>query len=317
MNKIILFLVASLTCFSAYNQHVVDFEELTLSPESYWNGSDLSGSFTSKFLKFYNNFDADYFSWQGWAYSNTTDATTYNYTNQYSSATGRGAENSNNYAVCYVGADWMTDFSQIPSIIEIDYPQDFPNNFGMYVSLSTYTNLYMEDEFTSYESNNHWLKLHINGFNINTDTMLSQEFYLADYRVGNENFKMVDWTYIDMSWARGCDRLEFTFSSSDSGEYGINTPTYFCMDNFGAPEPISVKENIFENLKIFNNLEYCVISNSKIINKIEIVDVLGKNIKVENVNANSTEINISDLKQGVYLINIYSENQRIGRKIVK
>jgi hypothetical protein len=34
------------------------------------------------------------------------------------------------------------------------------------------------------------------------------------------------------------DELRFSLSSSDNGPYGMNTPSYFAMDNFLAvPEP--------------------------------------------------------------------------------
>jgi hypothetical protein len=318
MKKIKIVLLGVLAYLGAYSQNnVVDFEELNLAPESYWNGSNGAGSFTNKFLTFYNDYDRNSFSWMGWAYTNQTDSLTNSYTNEFSSATGKGAENSSNYAVCYVGADWMGDFSPIPSVIKVDYPQDYPDNFGMYVCLSAWTNLYMEDN-DFYASNNHWFKLHIKALKIGEETEedVSREFFFADYS-GSNSFKHKNWTYIDMSWARNRDSLLFTFSSSDAGEWGINTPTYFCMDNFGATPTTGIKENHFEGLQIFNNSEYCVISNSQYINKVEILDILGKTIKTKNINANSTEINISDLKQGIYLIRIYSEGKEITKKIIK
>src|SRR5262245_24474501 len=69
---------------------VVDFEDLTLSPGTYWKGPDplgvdqptpwstveRVGSFTSGGATFNNVYDLTYTTWGGWAYSNTTDVTT-------------------------------------------------------------------------------------------------------------------------------------------------------------------------------------------------------------------------------------------------
>ncbi len=47
----------------------VDFEDLTLAAESYYNGEDGAGGFDSGQARFNNFFDL---AWEGFAYSNTT-----------------------------------------------------------------------------------------------------------------------------------------------------------------------------------------------------------------------------------------------------
>jgi hypothetical protein len=247
MKRILLFafiIVAGVS--TVISQNVVDFEELQLEePESYWNGSDQSGSFTSKYLKFYNNYQTSSYgdSWMGFAYSNTTDTTTPGYLNQYSSANGSGVDNSSNYAVCYVGIDWSNGNAPIPSIIKIDN-ENAPESYnGMYISLNTYTSLYMNQMTEgSYETEKYWLTLQVKAINTSSLEETTRNFVIADYRFENESgFKLADWTYIDMSWADGKDSLCFTMDSNDTiGEYGINTPLYFCMDNFGADAPENI-----------------------------------------------------------------------------
>ncbi len=54
------------------------------------------------------------------------------------------------------------------------------------------------------------------------------------------------------------------------------------------------------------------------INKISITDVNGRIVKADNfVNISNIELNISDLNNGLYFINIYSENGLTTKKIVK
>jgi hypothetical protein len=59
------------------------------------------------------------------------------------------------------------------------------------------------------------------------------EFYLADFRNG-KSLIVKDWTYVDLSSLKLVDRIKCTLTSSDNGDYGMNTPGYFCIDNFGG-----------------------------------------------------------------------------------
>ena len=86
---------------------VIDFEELSLPAESFYNGSDGAGVFTSGgafFNNTYTDFGGGFYAWTGWSYSNMTDVTTPGFDNQYSAITGGGAEGSSNYAVAFVSA---------------------------------------------------------------------------------------------------------------------------------------------------------------------------------------------------------------------
>ena len=42
---------------------------------------------------------------------------------------------------------------------------------------------------------------------------------------------------MDLSDLAEIDAIIFTMSSSDTGDWGMNTPAYFAMDNFGAAKP--------------------------------------------------------------------------------
>ncbi|MGD8501571.1 MAG: hypothetical protein PVJ86_13040, partial [Phycisphaerales bacterium] len=65
-------LIAVLAMASAANATVATFEDLDLPPESYWNGSDGSGGFTSGSAHFNNHYDPAWGSWDGFSYSNIT-----------------------------------------------------------------------------------------------------------------------------------------------------------------------------------------------------------------------------------------------------
>ena len=81
---------AMMSCAAAASaQTGADFDDLPLVAESYWNGADLSGQFTSGAATLFNSYNAAWGTWDGWSYSNRTDTTTPGYSNEYSGADGR------------------------------------------------------------------------------------------------------------------------------------------------------------------------------------------------------------------------------------
>jgi len=71
----------------------------------------------------------------------------------------------------------------------------------------------------------------------------SEDFYLADYRVPSsvaQPYVISQWTTVDLTPLGNATSLEFALTSSDVGQFGMNTPAYFAMDNLTlvpVPEP--------------------------------------------------------------------------------
>ena len=63
-----------------------------------------------------------------------------------------------------------------------------------------------------------------------TDTL---DFYLADYRDDDseKDFIIETWQWVDLSSLGKVDSLIFGLESSDMGDWGMNTPAYFCLDD--------------------------------------------------------------------------------------
>ncbi len=80
------------------NYVISDFANLHLDPESFWNGADESGGFTSGLVRFYNDHTPAWGAWQGWSYSNITDNETPGWGNQYSAITGSALTGDGNKA---------------------------------------------------------------------------------------------------------------------------------------------------------------------------------------------------------------------------
>ncbi len=68
-------------------------------------------------------------------------------------------------------------------------------------------------------------------------------FYLANF-LGSNAYIVNTWMTVNVSSLAGAKSLEFQLTSSDTGAYGINTPTYFAADNLvlavSVPEPSSL-----------------------------------------------------------------------------
>jgi len=218
-----------------------DFDDLPLDPESYWNGSDESGGFTSGSFTFNNNYNATWGSWSGWSYSNTTDATTPGYGNQYSAYAGSGAGGSANYGVSYNPARGSATVAVPPGRAIVS---------GR-ITNTTYTALSMleGDAFAkrfggSSGEDPDWLRLTIFGLDAGDREIGSVHLYLADYRFSNNNQDYVvdQWTDVDLSSLAGARTLEFELASSDVGPWGMNTPAYFALDDLtvSTPEPGSM-----------------------------------------------------------------------------
>ncbi|MEZ4565950.1 MAG: DUF4465 domain-containing protein [Desulfobacterales bacterium] len=105
----------SVVCVCAASAQSADFEDLILAPESFWDGSDESGGFSSNGVFFSNNYNAEWMSWDGFSYSNLTDTTVEGISMLNTAITGSGKDNSEIYAVCYVSA-----FAQGPPTITLD-----------------------------------------------------------------------------------------------------------------------------------------------------------------------------------------------------
>jgi len=235
---------------------VSDFGEFVIDAESYWNGSDESGHFNTGPARFHNDYSSEFFSWSGWAYSNTSDVSTPGFLNQYSAFTGEGfhglEELNQVYGVsCLYG----------PSVIDFTAEKAHAVE-GFYVTNNSYAALSMleGDMFAKAfggqdGSDPDYLKLLVWGM-INGERTDTVEFYLADYRFedSEKDYIIRTWQWVDLSSLAKVDSLVFGLESSDNGDWGMNTPAYFCLDNLMVhPDAAPYVANPLGDLSIINN----------------------------------------------------------------
>ena len=234
-----ILLLAALLSFSVTAQTVSDFENLALAPDSYWDGATqpLGAHFASGNAEFYCFYDTAFggFWGGGFAYSSMTDNTTAGFGNQYSASTGSGFYGSANYVVGKPGA-----------VVRLTGSASGKAVSGFYVTNSTYAYLSMKDgdsfskKFGGASGNDpDWFLLTVLSWRNGALTNDSVNFYLADFRSSNnaEDYIVHTWQWVDLAALGNCDSLQFQLASSDTGAFGMNTPAFFCMDDFTtAPE---------------------------------------------------------------------------------
>lgn len=228
-----LFLPMLIFClFKAQAQSSVsNFEFPNVPVSGYWDGADFGGGFQSGSSYFRNSYDTSFgfgFWSGGFAWSTTTDSVTSGFTNQMS-AKAAGGHNSAGYGI-----------GQQNSIVVLNnglaaQPQ------SVRLSNSTYAYNSMRDgdtfakKFGGLSGNDpDFFKLVIKPYSGGTLLNDSVEFYLADFRFSNNalDYIVSTWDSVDLSSLPVCDSLKFTLSSSDTGAFGMNTPAYFCLDDF-------------------------------------------------------------------------------------
>ena len=85
----------------------------------------------------------------------------------------------------------------------------------------------------SFEDND-WLKITIQGFNAAGEKTSEVEVYLADFRKSDAGGVLTEWKRVDLSPLGKVHKIQFSMNSSDIGDYGMNTPAYFCIDDIAV-----------------------------------------------------------------------------------
>lgn len=310
-----LAIVASLALVSSNTsaQTTADLENITLAPNSYWNGAtanptvSTNGSFSSGNVIFPNTYNGAYGGyWEsGWSYSNMKDSTTAGYANEYSARTAVGYTNSTNYAVAMGGAK-----------LKFNLTAQGKQMTGCYITNGTYAALSMKngDSFAkkfggSTGNDPDWFKLkiqkYLGGILSPNDSVV---FYLADFRFANnaQDYIVNTWQYVNLSSLGNVDSLVFNLTSSDNTGGYMNTPNFFCLDNFTTSDALAVgiteittNEN---NVSVYPNpasSQLNIISKNSI-QFIYIYNHLGELVFQSEANLND----ISALSNGIYFMKI-------------
>lgn len=292
-----------------------NFESLNLEPESFWAGQDGSADyFEDSDFYFPSNWDTSFGGYwlSGWAYSNMTDSVTSGYGNQFSCKAGSGYAQSSNYAIALGDGYFLVNGWEYNS-------PDF-----MRITNTTYAHNSMRDgdafakKFGGLDGNDpDYFYVEFRAYHNGIQAGDSIRVYLADFTSSDnsEDYILSDWTSVDL-WPLGLNTLDvdsvaYTFHSSDVGEFGINTPKYFCIDNLNfLPSVNSINNFQPSQTRIFPNPAsgYFAISGSgEGMIQYRIIDISGK-LLIEGKAMKGESISTGNLPNGNYLIQILEKN---------
>ncbi len=324
--KKLYFMAAVLIAASATAQTTVDFEDLTLSGvETTWNGDDLSGDFLSGTdFSFENAYDTAWNYWAaGFAYSNITTDTLVGVPGLLSSYAGGGVGGSGIYAIGQNNANLtITGAGFQPMSIMVTN-----NNYAAHSMLNgdSYGKVFGDslnaagvNDGTNGED---WFLLEVRGYDASgfVDSTL---IYLADYRFADntQDYILKDWTSFDLNLTPGAyTQLLFKLSSSDVGQWGMNTPAFFAIDNIVFNSVVGTEELTINTFNVYPNPTADLInintdeSNASYV----ITNLQGQVVLSSSIIGSSTQVDVRNLSTGLYHISVITDAGIITKKFQK
>jgi hypothetical protein len=213
----------------------ITFDTLPVPSTGYWSGADGSGTFSSGKINFQNFYNSSWQTWSGFAYSRLNDTATQGFANQFSVYNKTNADNK--FVLFYPPFDGKAFVSFAENEVHIIHSLDICNT--TYAALSMKNGDTYCKKFGGTTGNDpDWFKVTIYGYDQNGTSAGSVTCYLADFRSADssKDYILDRWFTVDLSSLGKINHLSFEFSSSDTGTYGINTPTYLCLDNIRYEE---------------------------------------------------------------------------------
>ena len=249
--------VLELTVDVPYTPAVATFEDIEIPAESHISVSteddDERTEFQSGDFEFASGCMSDWDYWYWFGYANMTDNTFETLDDQWKNVVGGGYDGSANYGVAFAAEFNGPCYVTVLGDEAVEVP-------GFYITNSAYAynSLTGGDSFAKKFGLGDWFKLTITGYDANDEITGTKEYYLADLRDADKAYIINDWRYVDLSSLGKVKKLGFALSSTDNGDYGMNTPAYFCFDNFGAEgEEVLPEKNVTFPLEIatFEDIE--------------------------------------------------------------
>lgn len=269
---------------------------------------------------------SDYNTWWGFTASNSTNnkyqsnTLTYQYSNMAQGGillNDDGSIKLNAYGAPQTGKEmpYLIGFCDTSMFgpAEITISQDkVYEAVGVYVCLNSYTYysiLYGASPARAFTQGD-YLTLKITGVD-RDENEKSVEVKLASYDNGSLT-ACNGWMYVDLEELGIVEELKFAITGSDMGAYGLNTPSYFCLDKLAIREAqkTSAGNNYFSSP---NNIVYDKNTHTIHLGKEDfaiIYDSLGRNVMTSS---NNESFSVAHLPGGVYVVKTANNRLKITR----
>lgn len=182
---------------------------------------------------------------------------------------------------------------------------------GVYVNLDSWVYYTLRDGEGMGRAFNNGDSLTITVHGVAPDqTEKTVETKLASYENGNLTINR-GWRYIDLSPLGEVNELYFVVNSTDQGEYGCNTPGFFCLDKLmvkeADPSTTAQIERASEGIT-YDRASKTVSVDSQI-GYAAVYDLLGNRVLASD----ESQFSISSLTPGVYMVRAGASSLKIVR----
>ncbi|MBD5362765.1 MAG: DUF4465 domain-containing protein [Bacteroides sp.] len=193
--------------------------------------NDAVSSLESQIFRFAHNANSEWMSWNGFTASNSADNSFRDnfLTYQFSNMASGGVNPEAPYLIGFYGAFYGE------KACSMTFTDGMAHNVkGAYFNLTSYTYYTVEqgDAYCRPFNDGDRLTLTVHGVDA-TENEKTVEITLASFADADLTINR-GWKYVDLSSLGAVNQLYFTIDSTDKGEWGINTPCYFAMDNISA-----------------------------------------------------------------------------------
>jgi hypothetical protein len=298
---------------AAQAQTVSTFESLLTAPGTYWNGGDSThiGGFNDGNVFFNNAYNSQWMFWsEGFAVSNKADTstadTTSGYGQIYNAITPGGAAQTASYAI-----------GQNGSILKFTGAAAGKQPEGMYITNSNYTYLSMKwgDAFARQFTDSDFFIVNIVGFLDGEEKDTALALYLAD------GTNLVNtWQWVDLKQLGDVDSIGFLLESSDTGQAGMNTPAFFCIDQFTTRDIHTGINQVAAQLKGIavypNPATDRVVVETATEAMVTLFDITGKKQLNQQIQLGANTIDVEALQPGIYFLQFESNGIVETRKLV-
>ncbi|MBR5323459.1 MAG: DUF4465 domain-containing protein [Muribaculaceae bacterium] len=185
---------------------------------------------------------------------------------------------------------------------------------GMYLTNSPYpyyTNIYGDDFANPLTNEGDFFK--VIAYGVKADNSVeTAEFMLAEFKNGTLQ-QTTEWTWWDLSSLGTIKEVYFTMESSDTGQWGMNTPAYFCIDRIMASNP--VPSGIEESQATLNTTEIYYAANNIYVTAtgatvVKVYSINGVEVLSQMVDEGTSIISSATLPNGIYIV-------KAGEKAIK
>lgn len=181
---------------------------------------------------------------------------------------------------------------------------------GMYVSSTPYVNKCIQEGFFVARpfAQDDYMTLTAHGLNEEyEDNGKSATFYLADYRSSEPTEWKLNkgWEWMDLRTLGNCAGIYFTLETTDKGQFGSNTASYFAMDKLSV-SPVTANGLMSvdkTDLQVYPNpFSDILIIEASVAGEMQLFDLQGKEIMRQSIHSGVNQIATSHIPAGVYIV---------------